>query len=122
MKVLGAHHVQLSAPPGCEPDARAFYVGVLGLEEIAKPRELRHQGGIWLRTPQLDIHISPRVDDTLPGPHRHLALRVVDIEAWRIKLQIAGVRIEAAEDVAGWARFFCFDPFSNKLELLEVLA
>src|SRR4051812_2533517 len=30
-------HVQVAAPPGCEEEARAFYGGVLGLEELDKP-------------------------------------------------------------------------------------
>ncbi|MGI9016501.1 MAG: hypothetical protein ACR2HR_05240 [Euzebya sp.] len=35
--VLGLHHTQISLPQGGEDDARAFYVGVLGMVEISKP-------------------------------------------------------------------------------------
>ena len=37
MTVLRIDHVQVAAPPGCEAAARAFYGGLLGLEEIPKP-------------------------------------------------------------------------------------
>lgn len=33
-------HVQLAMPAGEEEAARAFYAGVLGFEEMAKPAEL----------------------------------------------------------------------------------
>jgi len=38
------HHVQLGAPAGSEPVARAFWVGVVGLEEIPKPPGLVARG------------------------------------------------------------------------------
>jgi hypothetical protein len=41
------HHVQLAAPPGCEPQAREFYGGLPGLTELRKPRALRARGGVW---------------------------------------------------------------------------
>ncbi len=40
-------HVQLAAPPGCEPAARRLYGGVLGLTEIHKPTALRVRAGVW---------------------------------------------------------------------------
>lgn len=45
--IVGINHVQVEAPPGCESAARAFYGGVLGLEEIEKPENLRSRGGTW---------------------------------------------------------------------------
>lgn len=35
--MLSLHHVQLAVPSGREDDARAFFVGVLGMTELAKP-------------------------------------------------------------------------------------
>jgi catechol 2,3-dioxygenase-like lactoylglutathione lyase family enzyme len=59
-------HVQLAAPAGCEEQARAFYGGLLGLEEVRKPAPLRTRGGVWFavnaeqqlhkRTPAARIH------------------------------------------------------------------
>jgi catechol 2,3-dioxygenase-like lactoylglutathione lyase family enzyme len=36
MGVIGIDHVLLAIPVGSEPEARAFYCGVLGFAEIAK--------------------------------------------------------------------------------------
>lgn len=37
-------------PTGTEDAARAFYVGVLGFEEIPKPGALAKRGGAWFRS------------------------------------------------------------------------
>ena len=39
--IAGIDHVQLAAPPGCEEEARRFFGGVLGLEEVPQARERR---------------------------------------------------------------------------------
>ena len=38
--ILGLDHVQLAAPPGSEAEARRFFTGLLGLEELEKPAAL----------------------------------------------------------------------------------
>src|SRR6185312_2109197 len=45
----GLHHAQLTMPPGEEDTARGFFVGVLGMAEIAKPPVLAARGGAWFR-------------------------------------------------------------------------
>ena len=40
-------HVQIAAPPGSEDEARAFYGGLLGLDELPKPEPMRASGGVW---------------------------------------------------------------------------
>ena len=120
--ILGVHHIQITAPENCEPDARAFYVGLLGLEEIHKPKELRGRGGVWFHTPNhIEIHVSVRPNDTPPGTHRHIALRVDHLDTLLQRLKEAGVKTEQPPEVEGWKRIFIFDPFDNKLELLEIL-
>lgn len=47
--ITGIHHVQLTIPTGAEEEAKAFYCGVLGLDEIEKPESLKGRGGFWLR-------------------------------------------------------------------------
>jgi catechol 2,3-dioxygenase-like lactoylglutathione lyase family enzyme len=37
MHITGLDHVQLAMPPGQEEEARHFYGGLLGLEEVKKP-------------------------------------------------------------------------------------
>lgn len=38
-------HVQLTAPTGSEYEAREFYAGMLGMEEVKKPESLEANGG-----------------------------------------------------------------------------
>ena len=47
MTVVGIDHVQLAMPAGQEEAARQFYVGLLGLTEVAKPSHLVARGGAW---------------------------------------------------------------------------
>jgi catechol 2,3-dioxygenase-like lactoylglutathione lyase family enzyme len=43
MAIVGLDHVQVSAPRGCEADARRFYGALMGLAEIEKPEGLRRR-------------------------------------------------------------------------------
>jgi hypothetical protein len=42
--IVGLDHVQVAAPPGCEPEARRFFGELLGLTEVEKPELLRARG------------------------------------------------------------------------------
>lgn len=119
--MIGVHHIQLIVPLNCEAEVRRFYGELLELEEIPKPAELRDRGGVWFKAGAVDIHIGARKDDTSPSPYRHVALQVHDGAAWRQKLIAIGAQIEEAPEVAGWQRFYTFDPFGNKLEILQIL-
>jgi catechol 2,3-dioxygenase-like lactoylglutathione lyase family enzyme len=107
-------HVQVAAPPGCEAEARAFYGGVLGLEEIPKPEPLRARGGVWFR---LDggqqLHVG--VDDAFtPARKAHPAFAVDDLDA--VALRLRDVTWDDA--LPGARRFYASDPFGNRLEFL----
>ena len=43
--ILGIDHVQLAMPAGREDEASAFYSGLLGIPEVAKPPELAERVG-----------------------------------------------------------------------------
>jgi catechol 2,3-dioxygenase-like lactoylglutathione lyase family enzyme len=107
-------HVQLAAPPGGEDEARAFYGGTLGLEEIEKPEPLRARGGAWFR---LDggqaLHIG--VDDSFTAARKaHPAFAVDDLDA--LAAQLGDVTWDdALPDVR---RFYASDPFGNRLEFM----
>ena len=83
-------HVQLAAPPGCEAEARAFYGGLLGLEEIEKPPP-----GLGVAEAELDgfarrlQHAGARVewDDRHPGIRRFFT---ADPFGNRVELLAAG--------------------------------
>lgn len=73
MRVAGIHHVQVAVPPGSERAARAFYGGVLGLEEIPKPPHLAARGGVWFRCGGLELHLG--VEEPFRPAHKaHVAV------------------------------------------------
>jgi catechol 2,3-dioxygenase-like lactoylglutathione lyase family enzyme len=112
-------HVQLAAPPGCEQQARNFYGGLLGLNEIEKPDPLRARGGVWfgLGTGQLHIGVE---NDFAPARKAHPALSVpaAGIDALAERLQAAGVPVKWDLALADVRRFFTEDPWRNRLELV----
>lgn len=46
VRIIKIDHVQLAMPRGGEEEARAFYDGLLGIREVAKPPRLAVRGGI----------------------------------------------------------------------------
>ncbi len=112
------HHVQLSAPPGSEERARAFYGGILGLEEVAKPAHLRARGGIWLALADGQLHIGIE-EGFRPSRRSHPAFEVEEVDAVRARLEAHGVTTVDDEPLPGWKRFYASDPFGNRLEFLS---
>jgi catechol 2,3-dioxygenase-like lactoylglutathione lyase family enzyme len=110
-------HVQLCVPPGAEPAAREFYGTLLGLREIEKPAPLKANGGLWFEVADIQLHIGVERDQT--KSKRHPAFEVENIEAVRSYLEAHGVRTKDEISLARIKRFSFFDPFDNRIELLE---
>ncbi len=110
-------HVQLCIPPGTEDAARDFYGRLLGLTEIEKPELLRANGGMWFEIADIQLHIS--IEANQSKSKRHPAFEVTDIEAIKTYLEAHGIRTRADVAPAGSKRFSFFDPFDNRIELLE---
>jgi hypothetical protein len=49
MRIIGLDHIQIAIPRNAEMQARAFYAGVLKLEELPKPPEVAGRGGVWFQ-------------------------------------------------------------------------
>jgi len=119
MFVTGIDHLQLAAPPGCEQDARTFFVGLLGFEEIEKPEALRARGGCWFRAGDRQLHIGVE-RDFKPAKKAHPAFSVRQIEDLFAKLASAGARCAWDEMLPGGVkRFYADDPWGNRLEFTE---
>ncbi|NRQ34421.1 glyoxalase [Nonomuraea sp. NN258] len=112
--IRALHHVLLAAPPGSEPEMRAFYAGVLGLTEVPKPPELAKRGGAWFRGDGVEIHIG--IDaDFRPATKAHPAFLVTDLDALVAKLPDA-----IPDDLfPGYRRVYVSDPAGNRIELLQ---
>ena len=110
-------HVQLCIPPGAEGRAREFYGGLLGLYEIEKPEPLRARGGLWFEIAGIQLHIGVERDQV--KSKRHPAFEVENVDGVREYLERNGVRTRDEIPLAGTKRFSLFDPFDNRIELLE---
>ena len=111
-------HVQVCIPRGAETEAREFYGGLLGLEEIEKPEVLKKNGGMWYSVADVQLHIG--VEEAVAPSKRHPAFDVVDAAGVRTYLEQNGVRTKDEPDIPGVVhRFSFFDPFDNRIELLE---
>lgn len=112
------HHVQLACPPGSEDASRAFYHGVLGLDEIPKPPVLAARGGCWFRGYGIELHLGVE-PDFQPARKAHPGLLVSDINRWAARLRAAGSPVTEDGDFPGMRRFYSEDPHGNRLEFLE---
>lgn len=112
------HHVQLAMPEGREDEARAFYGGLLGLEEEEKPEALAARGGVWFRRGELRLHLG--VETPFAAARKaHPALEVRGLGALADRLERAGLAPRWDGALPGMRRFYVDDPFGNRIEFLE---
>ncbi|WP_433749959.1 glyoxalase [Falsibacillus pallidus] len=116
----GIDHIQIAGPKGCEEDARLFYEGLLGMDEIPKPENLRARGGCWFQCGYQEIHIGVQ-EDFLPAKKAHPGILVKGLLELRKRLEDEGVVIKEDAPIEGRIRFSVNDPFGNKIEFLEML-
>lgn len=118
--VLSIDHVQLVMPVGGEPQARAFYEGLLGIPEVPKPPLLAKRGGCWFKREGLQVHIAASADFR-PATKAHPGFIVSDLAQFRSLLAANGYELTTDEPLEGYDRVFVHDPFGNRIELLEVV-
>ena len=118
MHVLGFDHVQVAMPRGEEDRARAFYSGLLGLNEIPKPGATAGRGGVWFQCGQLQLHLGVE-EPFAPARKAHPALRVRGYEELLAKLVAAGYAVVPDAGLPGVSRSFVADPFGNRVELMD---
>jgi catechol 2,3-dioxygenase-like lactoylglutathione lyase family enzyme len=122
MLVLGLDHVLLAAPAGCEADARRFFGGLLGLQEIEKPSGLGERGGVWFRCGgDVQLHVGVDAEGTFaPARKAHPALRVAadGIDELALRLREGGVDVSWDDSLPGVRRFYASDPWGNRIELI----
>ena len=116
--ITGLHHVQLAMPRGREDDARAFYTGVLGFEELPKPENLARRGGVWFRSGTAEAHLGVE-DDFRPARKAHPAFLVEDLAGMVKRCEEAGCAVNGDEPLEGYDRVYIADPFGNRIELLQ---
>jgi catechol 2,3-dioxygenase-like lactoylglutathione lyase family enzyme len=121
MQILSIYHVQIAMPAGEEEKARAFYIDLIGFTEITKPPELAKRGGAWFEsgTTQLHLGVEP---DFRPARKAHPAFIVDSLDGLLEKIRAAGYEIDSSQPaLEGTKRAHVFDPFGNRVELMEKL-
>jgi catechol 2,3-dioxygenase-like lactoylglutathione lyase family enzyme len=118
MTLLAIDHVQLAMPAGREADARAFYSGILGLTEVAKPDDLARRGGCWFESAAVKVHLG--VDpDFHAAAKAHPAFLVDDVKRLEAAAVTAGYRTATDVPLEGYERIHVYDPFGNRIELMQ---
>jgi catechol 2,3-dioxygenase-like lactoylglutathione lyase family enzyme len=121
MKILSIDHVQIAMPSGEEERARGFYVNVLGFTEIPKPSELTKRGGAWFQSENVQLHLGVE-QDFRPARKAHPAFIVDDLDMLITNAQSAGFETDTTQPpLDGYNRAHIFDPFGNRIELMERL-
>lgn len=110
-------HVQICIPKASEEEARKFYSGLLGLEEVEKPEELKAGGGAWFKAGNIELHLG--VEDNSVKTKYHPAFEIEKIDEVKSMLLENGIKLKDEIQIPGRKRFSFFDPFGNRIELLE---
>jgi len=118
IRLTGMDHVQLAIPPNGEATARAFYGGLLGLREVAKPDALASRVGCWFVGLGIHLHLGV-ADDFQPARKAHPAFIVANLSALRDRFKEAGVPVIEDQLLLSVRRFYASDPFGNRLEFIE---
>jgi catechol 2,3-dioxygenase-like lactoylglutathione lyase family enzyme len=118
MSILSIDHVQVAVPTGSEDRARAFYCGVLGFAEIDKPTQMAERKSIWFVAGTVNLHLGLE-SDFIPAKRAHPAFVVDRLDAILSACEHAGVVIRPDTSFNSFRRVHVFDPFGNRLELME---
>jgi hypothetical protein len=112
-------HIQICIPKGKENEARMFYSALLHLKEIPKPEALISNGGLWYEIADIQLHIG--TEDEINYSKRHPAFETGNLDEFRKYLEEKMIRTQDEKEIPGVKRFSFFDPFGNRIELLEKL-
>ena len=116
--IVGLDHVQIAIPKGEEALARLFYGGVLGLQEVHKPRALSDRGGAWFIGPGVALHLGVE-DPFVPARRAHPAFVVANLARARTRLSAHAVDVIDDEAALPILRCYIHDPFGNRIELID---
>jgi catechol 2,3-dioxygenase-like lactoylglutathione lyase family enzyme len=108
-------HVQVAIPVGAEDLARDFYVGALGLTEVPKPASMAARGGAWFEAGDVRVHVGVE-DPFVPARKAHPALTMRGLSRF---VEASRLDVTWNDEIEGVVRCHVFDPFGNRIELIE---
>jgi catechol 2,3-dioxygenase-like lactoylglutathione lyase family enzyme len=123
LPALRLQHISLPIPDGAQPTVRAFYGGVLGLDEKPVPEAAAQYGFVWFAAGpgNLELHFIPDRCLNDPDEGRHVCLEVEDLEVYRRRLVEAGYRPFETFPLPNRRRFFCRDSLGLLIEFATPL-
>ena len=116
--ITGIDHVQVAVPPNVEEQCRAFYVNLLGMQELVKPPILAARGGIWVKAGGQELHCGVEAEFQ-PARKAHPAFAAVRLDDLARRVEDAGNKVAWDDTNPAIRRFFTHDPFGNRLEFVE---
>jgi catechol 2,3-dioxygenase-like lactoylglutathione lyase family enzyme len=118
MPILSIDHVQVAIPVASEDRARAFYSGILGFTEIDKPPQMADRKSIWFVAGAVNLHLGIEPEFT-PAKRAHPAFVVEGLDKILAACERTGMAAKPDTSFNGFRRVHVFDPFGNRLELME---
>jgi catechol 2,3-dioxygenase-like lactoylglutathione lyase family enzyme len=118
MPLYAIDHVQLAMPPRQEERAREFYIHVLGLSEQPKPPNLAKRSGVWFEHGTVKVRLRAE-QDFRPAKKAHPAFLVEGLQGVIERCKCEGYKVVTDEPLEGYERVYVYDPFGNRLELME---
>ncbi len=115
LKVTGIDHCTLIITDVVK--AREFYGKLLGMKEVAAPREFDFVA-VWYDLGGSYLHLLLKPEpDTISA--RHVCFRVSDIAGARRYCESLGLKVDETVKIAAADRFFLRDLDGNRLEFLQ---
>jgi catechol 2,3-dioxygenase-like lactoylglutathione lyase family enzyme len=115
------NHITVAVPAGEHARVRAFYGGILGLEEVPRPAELTAVYDLlWFKFLDICLHLDFTPPWRPPAENRHVAFEIEDLAAFRRYLESKDAAIREAVALPDRDRFYLLDPFGNYFELIEM--
>jgi catechol 2,3-dioxygenase-like lactoylglutathione lyase family enzyme len=112
-------HVQMVVPIGKLEEARKFYLGVLGFEEVPMPASFAGRApGFWCQSNGVMVHVGQ--DAETKRTKAHPAFDIENVAGVRKYLEGLGVKTFSEPVIPGRERFTFRDPFENRIEFLEL--
>ena len=115
------NHVTVAVPAGEEAKVRAFYGGILGLEEAPQDKSLQgHYTLIWYKLLDILLHLDFSPPWVTPAENHHVALEVKNLKEVRAYLESKNAEIRHAVPMPDRDRFYLIDPFGTYFEFIEM--
>ena len=118
MPILDLDHVQVAIPVGGESRAREFYAGILGFTEVDKPAAIAERKSIWFAAGPVNLYLGIE-PDFHAAKRAHPAFVVDGLDEILAACQDAGITTKPDTSFNGFRRVHVFDPFGNRLELMQ---